>query len=154
MRTVFTITVLLALGLSLAAQQPGLHADANPNAEGEIQALELKLAGLIVQGDWDEYAKHLSPDYLHTRDNGRVENKDEALASLSDVQRKIIVMEIEPKAIQIRIYGDTAVSNAEFTISVRDSGQVKTRRSRLTGVFVKRDGQWYQVAEQSATIGK
>jgi hypothetical protein len=154
MRIVFPLTVLLALTISLTAQPPGAHADANPVAEGEIKALELKLAELIVRADWDEYEKHLASDYLHTRDNGHVESKDEALASLRDVKRKIIVMEMEPADLAIRIYGDTAVSNAEFTTSVRESGQVKTRRTRQTDVFVKRDGQWYLIAEQGTMIGK
>jgi len=154
MRNIFTPTVLLALSIALTAQQPGMHADANPVAEGEIKALELKLAGLIVRGEWDEYARHLASDYLHTRDNGYVEGKDEAMASLRDVKRKIIVMEMEPADTEIRIYGDTAVSSAEFTTSVRESGQVKTRRTRRTDVFVKRDGQWCLVAGQGTTIGK
>jgi hypothetical protein len=154
MRNVFTITVLLAFSLALTAQQAGTQADANPVAEGEIKALEMKLAELIVHGDWDEYEKHLASDYLHTRDNGHVESKDEALASLRDVKRKIIVMEMEPADLAIRIYGDTAVANAEFTTSVRESGQVKTRRTRQTDVFVKRDSQWYLIAGQGTTIGK
>ena len=154
MRKILIITFLLVLSASLTAQQPSVHADANPAAEGEIKALELKLAELIVRGDWDEYAKHLASDYLHTRDNGHVEGKDEALTSLRDVKRKVIVMEMEPADLVIRIYGDTVVANAEFTIRVRDSGQVKSRRTRLTGVFVKRDGQWCQVAEQETPIGK
>ncbi len=154
MRNVFIITVLLPLSLALSAQPQGAHADANPGAEGEIKALESKLAELIVHGDWDEYEKHLASDYLHTRDSGHVESKDEALASLRDAKRKIIVMEMEPSDLAIRIYGDTAVSNAEFTTSVRESGQVKTRRTRQTDVFVKRDGQWYLIAEQGTNIGK
>ena len=153
MRIVFIITVLLALSLALSAQPQGMHADVNPAAEGEIKALEMKLAELIVHGDWDEYEKHLASDYLHTRDSGHVESKDEALASLRDVKRKIIVMEMEPD-LAIRIYGDTAVSNAEFTTSVRESGQIKTRRTRQTDVFVKRDGQWCLVAGQATIIGK
>jgi hypothetical protein len=108
----------------------------------------------IVRGDRDEYEKHLAFDYLLTRDNGHVESKDEALVSLRDVKRKIIVMEMEPADVAIRIYGDTAVSNAEFTTSVRESGQVKTRRTRQTDVFVKRDGQWHLIAEQGTMIGK
>ena len=153
MRKAFTITVLLAISLALTAQQPVAHADANPVAEGEMKALELKLAGLVIHGDWDEYENHLASDYLHTRDNGHIESKDEALASLRDVKRKIIVMEMEPADLAIRIYGDTAVSNAEFTTSVRESGQIKTRRTRQTDVFVKRDGQWYLIAEQGTMIG-
>jgi ketosteroid isomerase-like protein len=153
MRKTFIIALLLAVSASLTAQPPGGHANANP-AEGEIKALELKLAGLIVRGDWDEYAKYLAPDYLHTRGNGHIESKDEALANLRDIKRKIIVMEMEPADIAIRIYGDTAVSNAEFTIRVRDSGQVKSRRTRITDVFVRRDVQWCLVAEQETPIGK
>jgi uncharacterized protein (TIGR02246 family) len=154
MRNTFAIAVLLAVSVTLAAQQPGVRADANPTAEGEIKALELRLAELIVRGDWDEYAKHLASDYLHIRDDGHVEGKDEARASLRDIKRKIIVMEMEPADLAIRIYGDTAASSAEFTITVRESGQVKSRRTRLTDVFVKRDGQWCLVAEQGTTIGK
>jgi ketosteroid isomerase-like protein len=154
MRKIFIIMFLLAVSASLTAQPPGVHADANPGAAGEIRALELNLAGLIVHGDWDEYAMYLSSDYLHTRYNGQVENKDEALASLRDPKRKIIVMEMEPADLVIRVFGDTAVANAEFTITVRDSGQVKSRPTRLTDVFVKRDGQWCLVAGQETPIGK
>lgn len=144
----------LVLSLSLFAQQPPVHADASPAAEAEIKALEVKLAALIVHADWDEYAKHLAADYLHTRDNGHVESKDEALASLRDPKRTVIVMEMEPSDAVIRIYGDTAVSNAEFTTRVRESGQVKSRRVRLTDIFIKRDGQWSLIAEQETIIGK
>ncbi|MBZ5616529.1 MAG: nuclear transport factor 2 family protein [Acidobacteriia bacterium] len=154
MRKIFIIMLLLVVSASLTAQPPGVHADASPTAESEIKALELKLAGMIIRGDWDEYAMYLAPDYLHTRYNGQVESKDEALASLRDVKRKIIVMEMEPADLAIRIYGDTALANAEFTITVRDSGQVKSRRTRLTDVFLKRDGQWCLVAGQETPIGK
>ena len=154
MRKIFVITFLLALSASLTAQQPSVHTDANPAVEGEIKALELRLAELIVHGDWDEYAKYLAPDYLHTRDNGRVEGKAEVMAGLRDVKSKVIVMEMEPADAVIRIYGDTAVANAEFTTRVRESGQVKSRRIRLTDVFVKRDGQWCLVVGQETPIGK
>jgi uncharacterized protein (TIGR02246 family) len=154
MRKIFVITFLLAMSTFLAAQQAAGHADASPAAANEIKALEMKLADLIVRGDWDEYANHLAPDYLHTRDNGHVEGKDEVMAALRDVNRKIIVMEMEPSDAVIRIYGDTAIANAEFTTRVRDSGQVKSRRIRLTDVFVKRDGQWSLIAGQETMIGK
>jgi uncharacterized protein (TIGR02246 family) len=154
MRNALIITFLLALGASLSAQDPGIHASVNTAAEAEIKTLELKFAELIVRGDLDEYVKHLAPDYLHTRDNGHVEGKDEWLESLRDAKRKIIVMEMEQADAAIRVYDDTVIFNAEFTITVRDSGQVKSRRTRQNDVFVKRDGQWWVVAGQNTTIGK
>jgi ketosteroid isomerase-like protein len=154
MRYLSTMTVVLFLSIALHAQQPAMHADANAVAEGEIKALESKLADLIVHGEWDEYANHLASDYLHTRDSGQVENKDQTLAALRDVKRKIIVMELEPSDLMIHIYGDTAISNAEFTVRVRDNGQVIGRRLRVTDVFIKREGQWYVVSGQETRIGK
>ena len=154
MQYAFTITLLLALSIPLGAEQPSMHSDANPAAQAEIKALELKLAELIVRNDWDEYAKYLASDYLHTRENGHVEGKDEALAALRDVQRKIIFVEMEPADAAIHAYGDTVICNAEFIFTIRDSGQVKTRHTRVTEVFVKREGQWYLAAEQGTTIGK
>ncbi|MGA3106145.1 MAG: nuclear transport factor 2 family protein [Terriglobales bacterium] len=154
MRSIFTITILFALCAALAAQQPDARPDATPSAESEIKALELRLPELIVQADWDEYAKHLASDFLHTRDNGQVENKEETMAALRDLKRKIIVMEMEPADLLIHTYGDTAVASAKFTIRVREAGQVKSRVTRQTDVFVKRDGQWLMVAEQVTDIGK
>jgi len=154
MRSIFTITILFALCAALAAQQPDARPDATPSAESEIKALELRLPELIVQADWDEYAKHLASDFLHTRDNGQVENKEETMAALRDLKRKIIVMEMEPADLLIHVYGDTAVASAKFTIRVREAGQVKSRVTRQTDVFVKRDGQWLMVAEQVTDIGK
>jgi ketosteroid isomerase-like protein len=158
MPKIFMIAGFLTLNVALCAQQIAVHSDANPVADAEIKAVELKLAELVVRGDWDEYAKHLTSDYLYTRENGRVEDKAETLDGLrgvqGDVKRKIIVMELNPASLVIHTYGDTAVSNAEFTITVRDSGQVKSRRTRQTDVFVKREGQWWLVAGQGSTIGK
>jgi ketosteroid isomerase-like protein len=160
MRVLLTIAILLALILSAiwsAAAQPSaiaIHADANPVAEAEIKALELKLAELIVHADWDEYAKHLGPDYIYIRETGLPENKDQALATLADMKRRIIFMEMDPADFVIRIYGDTAVSSARFAITVRDNGQVRVHPARLTHVFVRRDGQWYLLAGQYTPIGK
>ncbi len=63
-------------------------------------------------------------------------------------------MEMEPSNFEARIYGDTAIASAEFITFARENGQVKNRRTRLTDVLLKRDGQWCIVAGHSTTIGK
>lgn len=142
---------LLCCGVAIA--QSGPRTESNAASEAEVKAFVAKVADSIVKGDWEDYAQHLAPDYLRTDYDGRVMNKEEALARLRDPLRKIIVMEAEPDQ-RVRIYGDTAISSAGFTISVRDSGQVRTRVIRTTDVLVKRDGQWYLVAEQATAVGK
>ncbi len=156
LKSLFRAGVLLAalsLQVRVMAQSAMPQADSNGAAEGEIKAFASHMAEMIVKGDWDGYAQRLVPDYFRTDYDGRVLNKDEALARLRDPQRKIIVMEMEPDQ-RVRLYGDTAISSAAFTISVRDSGQVKTRMIRMTDVLVKREGQWYLVEEQATAVGK
>ncbi len=154
MRNMLLIAVLFALCGVAAAQPSAVRAETNPAAEAEIKSLELKMADWIVHGAWDEYGRRLASDYVHTGYNGHVEGKEEALAALRDERRKIIVMEMEPSTQIVRVYGDTAISNAEFTISVRESGQLKMRLMRLTDVFVRREGRWYLAAEQQTNVGK
>jgi ketosteroid isomerase-like protein len=166
MNKLVVITTIIVVGLAGAAvaqtpvptqspvQAQDVHADANPTAVSEIKALELKRADLIVKADWDAYAKYLASDYSFTRENGVVENKDAVMASLRDISRKIIVMEMEPSNFDARVYGDTAIASAEFITFARENGQVKNRRTRLTDVLLKRDGQWWIVAGHSTTIGK
>lgn len=154
MTKMFVILFLFVLSFRLCAQQPDVRAGENAPSEAEVKALEAKLASLIVKAEWDEYAKNLASDYIHTRENGVVENKSEALASLRDGKRKIIVMEMEPADSKVLVYGDTALANAEFTVTVRDGGQVRSRRTRLTDVYVKRDGIWFLISGQDTTIGK
>ncbi len=153
MRTALCIALLLALSIAASPQQT-VRADTNPEAAAEIKSLESKMAQWIVHGDWDEYARHLASEYLHTAYTGQVESKEEAMTALRDERRRIIVMEVEPSDQLVRTYEDTAISNAEFTISVRESGQLKTRRLRITDVFIRREGQWYLVAEQATSKGK
>lgn len=152
-RLCITAAWLIATSLMVSAQSSAGQA-ATSGAEGDIKALESKLADLIIHDGWDEYASHLAADYQRTDESGVVQNKTEALASLGDAKRKIIVMEMEPASATVRIYGETAIANEEFTVSARASGQVKTHRIRQTHVFIRRDGQWVLVNEQATTIGK
>lgn len=153
-RTALLAALLLLTCVCGIAQPPAVRPDTNPSAESEIKELESKLAAWIVRGAWDEYGQHLAADYLHTGYNGQVESKEEAMAALRDEHRKIIIMELEPADQRVRVYGDTAIFNAECTISVRESGQVKSHRLRVTDVFVRREGTWYLVVGQSTPLGK
>lgn len=134
------------------AQATSLQPQAIPSMEQELKTMELKLADLIVRGDWDEYEKHLVADYTRVTADGRLENKDEVMSAFRKGPRKIIVM--EPEDLRARIYGDAAVMQGRITTSVRESGHVNTRNERFTEVFVRLDGQWRVAAEQETAMGK
>lgn len=151
-RSQLAIAVMLCSTVALA-QSSAPQADSNPAAEAEIKSLVSKMTEMIIKADWDAYAQHLAPDYIGTSFTGHAESKDEALARLRDPQHKIIVMDMDPGQ-RVRLYGDTAISCSEFTISLRESGRLNTHRVFLTDTWLKRDGQWLVVAEQAALIGK
>lgn len=152
-RTLLMAIAFVVFSWSSVAQSAVGQSDSSATSEAEIKSLVLKMADLVVKADWDAYAQRLSPEYLRTDYEGRVENKDETLAALRDPARKIIIMEAEPDQ-RVHIYGDTAIGNAEFTLSVREAGHVKTHRVRITDTLLRRDGQWIFVAEQLTPIGK
>jgi len=127
-------------------------AGAQTGPEAEIKTLELRLSDLVVHGNWDEYEKHLAPDYTRIASHGKLLNKEDVMADFRTGPRKIIVM--EPEELQIRIHEGDAILQGQLTTSVRESGRVTTRVERFTHVFVKKDGEWLLAAEQETTIGK
>ena|SRR5271157_1501356 len=122
------------------------------NVEEELKTFEVKLADLIVRGDWDEYEKHLAADYTRVAADGKLENKGEVMSAFRKGPRKIIVM--EPEDLHLVIYGEAAVMQGHVTTSVRESGHVNTRNERFTEVFVRQDGQWRMAAEHETAMGK
>jgi len=146
-------TTATAIAQSAAPQPVPARAGVNTLPEDEIKALELKLADLIVHGDWDEYEKRLMPDFTRiTYDGKQPENKEATMSSLRSGPRKIVVM--EPEDLRVHTYGETAILQGKVTISVRESGRLSTKIERFTEVFVKQDGQWYLAAEQETLLGK
>jgi ketosteroid isomerase-like protein len=128
-----------------------IHADPAAAADSEVKTLEAELAKLTVAGDRDGYAKHLAADYVYVREDGMLETRDDVLAEFSDAKRKIIFMEPDAAKMVIHVYGDTAIASAEFSLTARESGQVRQHMRRLTHVFVKRGGEWVLIAGQATT---
>lgn len=149
----FCVTIiLLAVCLPTLAQEAGLKADTNPSAESEVKKLEADLDKLLVQGDWDQYAAHLSDDYLRTENNGTVKNKAEVLTDLRSEAKKLL--DVIPEELQVRVYGDTAILTGHLSALTRQNGRVTTVFSRITGTYIKRNGIWFLAALQQTTVLK
>jgi ketosteroid isomerase-like protein len=150
--TAFLTFMLIAASPTAIAQSPAPRSEAPASAEEEIKTLELKLADLIVHGQWDEYEKHLTSDYTHVATNGTLETKDETMAGFRKGPRTIIVM--EPEELHARTYGQTAILQGKTTISWREAGRLSTKVERSTQVFVKQEGQWLLATEHETMLGK
>ena len=70
--------VLVLAGLALAQPLHGQRASVDSAA---IVALELEMSRLLMAGQVDEYAAHLTSDYARTTRKGTLEGRDVALGA-------------------------------------------------------------------------
>ena len=132
----FGFVGLYSLGTVLA-QHTSHDADA-------IIALELKLTDLLERGAWDEYARHLTPDYALTTFQGQLLTRDQALGWWR-AQGPGTTM--TPSEMRVRIYGNTAILTARVANS-------KEGAARITKTFVRIDGKWLLAALHVSLIAE
>jgi hypothetical protein len=122
-----------------------LAADRNAAAEAEIKALELRLAGLLVSRDFDEYERYLAADYTRISASGVVETREQVMAGF---RASSPGGSMEPTELDVTIYGDTAILTGKLSVS----NSAGTRHSRFRKVFIRRGGQWFLVSLQGAVL--
>lgn len=152
MRRVTLTAVFVALVCLASAQEHLLQRDDNVHGTEDIKVLELKVSELVVQADWVALSKLLSSDYVRTLADGHSENREQTMATFQSGEPKIVAM--IPEEIEVRIYGDTAISTGKLTLTARQENKVRERHSRFTDVFIRRNGQWFLVATQTTPAGK
>lgn len=140
-RLTATATLLALLALSAFAQNSKVRADTDPAATESLKKLELELCDLLVRGEWDAYARHLTDDYVRILP-GAIEGKEDVLKDFRASNIKTISM--VPERMGVRIYGDTAVMIIQLRYREQaPDGKTTDKLGRATKVFVRRHGQWY-----------
>lgn len=137
------LSILTVLTIPISAQKSDVHvgksnirADNNPEAVESVKKLELELCDLIVRGEWNAYASHLTDDYMRILP-GKIQSKEEVLNEFRTSSTKTTSM--VPEQMDLRIYGDTAI--AILLVRSREhtpDGQSMEHRGRGTKVFVRR----------------
>lgn len=144
----------IVAGLSAAAfcqEMPTPVADVT-SAITAVKNEELNLAKLLVKGDWDAYAAHLSDEYVRTGSAGEVENKSEVLAAYR--AGKNTPLDVIPEELDVRIFGETAILTGHISTLVRQNGRVTTAFTRITEIFVRQNRQWLVAGTQYTRVLK
>lgn len=92
----------------------------------------------------------LADDYTQINASGNVIDKRKFLASFEGEHRRWDRAESTDH--QIRIYGNTAVMVALWHASGVNYGERFDYRARFLAVYVKRDGRWQLMADQSTPL--
>jgi len=137
-----TIAITFAvLALPASPQKSNVRADSNPQAVESVKKFELELCDLIVRGQWDIYASHVTDDYVRILP-GKIQNKEEVLNEFRTSSTKTISM--VPEKMDVRIYGDTAIVIIQLRYREQTAGkQTADLRGRATKVFLQRNGKWF-----------
>lgn len=131
----------LFLAGSAFAQSPAADA---------VKAAELARFKAMTTGDFAGLGKLLADDLVYTHSSAAVDTKASFMEALTSGRTKY--KSIEPRDVKVRVYGNTAIINAEAHFLVDANGQALDNQLRYTDVWVLRDGRWQMVAWQSTKL--
>ncbi len=116
------------------------------SAEAEIKKVEQQWLDALVKRDQATVAEILAPEFQDTMIDGKVHNRDQALAAVLDTTRPDLS----------RFFGrlDVKVYDGKFAVArgltVLNGDKIREAHIVFTDVFVLRNGKWQAVAAQEA----
>jgi ketosteroid isomerase-like protein len=158
MKLVVATTVLAIAASSLVyghAQSQPIPDRRSPHDAPAVEALEqleAEFHAASLKGDTAALERVWADEYTLTTPNGRVIGKAELLAMLRSGALKYEVL--EPEGLEISVYGDAAVVTGRVAVRAKVPGSFTNGHDRYLTVYVKRQGEWKQVATQAARIAQ
>ena len=116
----------------------------------EVLSVEHAWTEAHLRGDVQTLEEIMASDYLKIQSDGSLSDKKTTLASYQPDRRAWDVARGDEY--DVRIYGDTAVLIGRWTARGNNDGQPFDYAARFLSIYVRRDGRWQMVAEQSTEI--
>lgn len=130
------------------ARQPSPKPTLDKNAlKRELVQMEMEMTEASMKGDMTLIAKNTTDDFELTNPDGKVQNKNQALADVKE--EKNIKSWTLTDAELVSASGDSAVLKYVMGVVLK-TGQ--SGKARVTDTFVKKDGRWMIRSEQQTLI--
>ena len=113
----------------------------------ELKGLQNRLRDALLNGRRDEYASLLAPEWRVTHVDGRVLTKADVLQQMFGGPSPLAAVTADQ--IEVRLFGDAAVTTGRTIATARDGTRVVLRFSDYA---VKRDGRWVIVASHATAL--
>ena len=120
--------------------------------EQELIALENSWKEAVVKRDAATLQRLYADDYISTDQEGLVWDKTQDIAIDTDNAGPSRVTSFKLDDLKARVYGDVAVVTGRNTSKGTFFSRQVSTKSRFTDVFVKRNGRWQCVANQTTAI--
>ena len=138
-----TLWLALFVGAAIAPAQA-------PPAASAVLDAERSWARSLVTGDVETLSRLYADDLVYVHSGGNVESKTEFLDRVRKGGLKYQKVElVDPR---VRVYGQAAVVNGAFDVSVIVNGQPTTHRVVYVHVYAQKDGAWRLVAHQTTRV--
>ena len=116
----------------------------------EVLTVERAWTDAHLRGDVQTLEAIMAFDYVKIQPDGSLSDKPATLASYQPEQRAWELAQGDEY--DVRIYGDVAVVIGRWTARGINNGQRFDYAARFLSIYVRRDGRWQMVAEQSTDI--
>lgn len=123
----------------------------NDVAVREVLEAEHEWTRAHLELDIDALERLMAEDYVQVTDKGQLIRKEEALASYRSMTRAWETAQSDEHVVQV--YGDVAVVIGRWRARGQHGDELFDYESRFISVYVKRDGRWQMVTDQSTRIG-
>ena len=140
----FTVAVLCAAVVPLAALQAQQSSAQQSSDAAEVRSLELKLLDCYKLRQVEVFATVLDEDFVITFEDGSTYSKTGYLSYSASSSTHVEVAEIAE--MKVRMHGDTAVVTGIYREKGMDSQRAYDYHDRFTDVWMKRGGKWRLVA--------
>jgi ketosteroid isomerase-like protein len=150
MKRIPAVLGLMAASCLLAAGGALARSPANAKVEKAIQDLEMRRYRAMVEGDVTALERILADDLTYSHSNGWTQTKSEFINSIR--RGELAYEEIKPDALEVRVYGRTAVVTGRAHVKAKVKGQDVSIELRFLDVYIQRQGSWQMVAWQSARL--
>ena len=144
------LSVLSVFLLPAAACSQQVVSEDSEALRREVLEVQTARFTAMIEADIAELENVLSDDLTYTHTGGQTETKEDFLSTLRSQTLKYDT--IQPKDVQIRLYGDVAVVTGLSDMLVTGVDQVYSFTIRFIEVYRRTDGSWELVAWQSTRL--
>lgn len=115
----------------------------------ELEHAESQRIEGLVKKDFELLRKILPQDLTHVHSNGHCQNLEELIDRIASVMD---ILEVRREKLSYRFFGDTAVAvgTMYMTHQIKPATTPTSVSATVTQTWVRKAGQWVQVAFQSA----
>ncbi len=145
------LVLVLSVACTVFAQQKAPAKGNSGNVETHIATLEDESIKAALKGDSSFAEKYLATDYVGISGaTGQMVNREESLQNWKSGAVKY--QSIDERNRKIRVYGNTAIVNADYSVKGNHKGQDFSGDYRGTRVWVKQGNDWKVVSFQTTPV--